>query len=62
MTEQEAPRHAEALAHGMGIIIYVVRTRGGDFQPVQKPPEDCEIIATFAPPDSVHDGRQFDRD
>jgi hypothetical protein len=62
MTEQEAHRYAEAIAHGMGITLYVVRTREGDFQPVQRPPEDCEIIATFAPPDSVHDGRQSDRD
>jgi len=29
MTEQVAHRHAEALAHGMGITFYVVRTREG---------------------------------
>jgi hypothetical protein len=46
----------------MGITIYVVCTRKGDFQLVQQPPDDCEIIATFAPPDSVRDGRQFDGD
>jgi hypothetical protein len=62
MTEQEAHRYADALAHGMGITIYVVCTRKGDFRPAQQPPEDCEIIATFAPADSVRDGRQFDRD
>ena len=42
----------------MSITIYVVRTCEGDFLPVQQPPEDCEIITTYAPPDSV--GRQFD--
>jgi hypothetical protein len=41
MTEQEAHRHAEALAYGMGITIYVVRTRDGDVLPVQQPSEDC---------------------
>ena len=62
MTEQVAHRHAEALAHGMGITFYVVRTREGDFIPVQLPPEDCKIIATVEPPDSEREGRQFDRD
>ena len=58
MTEQKAHRHAEAIAHSIGITIYVVGTCEGDFLPVQQPPEDCEIITTYAPPDSV--GRQFD--
>jgi len=50
MIEQEAPRQAEAVAFGMGITIYVVRSREGDFLPVQEPPDDCEIVATVAPP------------
>ena len=61
MTEQAAHRHAEGLAHGMGITFYVVRTREGDFLPVQQPSEDCKIIAAVEPPDSAPDGRQFDR-
>jgi hypothetical protein len=50
MIEDEALRHAEALAHTMGISFYVVRNREGDFLPVQEPPEDCEIVATVVPP------------
>jgi hypothetical protein len=34
----------------MGITFHVVRTRLGDFLPVQTPLEDCEIVGTFGPP------------
>jgi hypothetical protein len=37
----------------MGITFYVVRNPEGDFLTVQNPPDDCEIIATATPPDSV---------
>ena len=53
MTEEQARRHAEALAFGMGITFYVVRSRDGDFLPVQLPSDDCEILATFEPRSSV---------
>jgi hypothetical protein len=62
MTEEQARRHAEAVAHSMGITFYVVRTPEGDFLAVQQPSDDCEIIATVSPPGSVHDGPQFDRE
>lgn len=55
MTEQEAREKAEGLAFAMGIRFYVVRSPEGDFQPVQTPSDDCEIIATVSPPNSVHD-------
>jgi hypothetical protein len=57
MTEEEARRHAEGLAQSMGITFHVVRTREGDFLPVQLPPEDSEIVATFEPPESEHNPR-----
>ena len=59
MTEEEARRHAKPVAQGMGITIYVVRRREGDFLPVQEPPDDCEIVATVTPP--VHKSA-FDRE
>lgn len=62
MIENEARRHADALAHAMGITFYVVRNREGDFAPVQEPPDDCEIVATVTPPASVHETPQFDRE
>jgi hypothetical protein len=62
MTEHEARRQAEAVADAMGITLYVVRNREGDFQPVQDPPNDCEIVATVAPPASVHETPHFDRE
>ncbi len=62
MTEEQACRHAEALAFGMGITFYVVRTGEGDFEPVQLPPDDCEIVATAEPPHSPHESPQFDRE
>jgi hypothetical protein len=62
VTEEEARRQAEALAHGMGITFYVVRNRQGDFLPVQEPPDDCEIVATITPPGSIHENLGFDRE
>jgi hypothetical protein len=50
--EEEARRHAEALAQSMGITFHVVRTPQGDLAPVQLPPEASEIVATFEPPES----------
>ena len=52
MTGDEARAQAEALAIGMGITFYVVRSREGDFLPVQMPPKDSEIIAAIDPPRS----------
>ena len=54
MTEEQVRSHAETLAISMGITFYVVRDREGDFLAVQTPPDDCEIVATIAPP-SGHD-------
>ena len=54
MTEQEARERAERLAFAMGITFYVVCSREGDFQPVQTPSDDCEVVATILPPTSVH--------
>jgi hypothetical protein len=54
MTEPEARRHAEALAHAMGITFYVVRSPEGDFLPVQEPSDNFEIVVTVTPPGSVH--------
>jgi hypothetical protein len=51
MTEEQARRQAEALGIAMGIPFYVVRNPEGDFLAVQTPPDDCEIVATVAPPD-----------
>jgi len=53
MTEEQARRHAEALALGMGITFYVVRSPDGRFLPVQLPSDDCEILATVEPPSGV---------
>ena len=55
MTEEEARRHAEALAIGMGITFYVVRNSEGDFSAVQTLPDNCEILATIDPPREVRD-------
>jgi hypothetical protein len=46
----------------MGITFYVVRNGAGDFSPVQQPADGCEIIATVAPPASVHETPHFDRE
>ena len=50
MTEEQAYANAEALAIAMGIIFYVVRSRGGDFSAVQTPAEGHEIVTTIEPP------------
>ena len=55
MTEEAAHRAAKALAVGMGITFYVVRSRYGRFFAVQMPLDDCEILATVKPPRSVYD-------
>ncbi len=55
-------RQGPRLRRGMGITFYVVRTREGDFEPVQLPPDDCEILATVEPPGSPHESPQFDRE
>ena len=55
MTEEQALSNAKALAQGMGITFYVVRSREGRVLPVQQPSEDCEILATIAPPSGRHD-------
>jgi len=52
MTEEKARSHAETLALAMGITFYVVRSREGQFQPVQMPPQDCDVVATVDPPSS----------
>jgi len=51
MTEEQARHHAEALAQGLGITFYVVRSREGRILPVQRPSDDCEILAEVTPPD-----------
>jgi hypothetical protein len=48
MTEEDARRHAEGLALSMGIAFHLVGTAEGDLTPAQLPPEDGEIVATFA--------------
>jgi hypothetical protein len=58
MTEERARHYAKALARGMGITFYVVRSREGRFLAVQIPSDDCKILATVAPPYSVHDSSQ----
>jgi hypothetical protein len=55
MTEERARANAKVLALGMGITFYVVRSREGRFLPVQLPSDDCEILASIAPPSSAHD-------
>jgi len=55
MTKERARHYAKALARGMGITFYVVRSRGGRFLAVQIPSDDCEILARITPPRSVHD-------
>ena len=43
MSEQAARRTAKALALGMGITFYVVRSRYGRFLAVQVPSDECQI-------------------
>jgi hypothetical protein len=53
MTEERARHNAKALADGLGITFYVVRSREGCFLTVQTPSGDCEILDTVTPPDRV---------
>ena len=62
MTEERARHYAEALAQGMGITFYVVRSRGGRFMAVQIPSDDCEILAKVTPPGNVKQTREFGHD
>jgi hypothetical protein len=55
VTEERARYYAKALARGMGIIFYAVRSREGLFLAVQIPSDDCEILAKATPPDSTQD-------
>src|SRR6516165_6985241 len=50
-----ARHYAKALAEGMGITFYVVRSREGGFLTVQISSNDCEILATVNPQISVND-------
>lgn len=59
MTEEKARYYAKALAQSMGITFYAVRSREGRYLSVQRPSDDCEILATAAPPDCVHDTPEF---
>ena len=55
MTEEQARTNDKALALGMGITFYVVRSREGRILPVQPPSDDCEVLASIAPPRDVHE-------
>ena len=55
MTEKAAHRIAKALARGMGITFYVVRSRYGRFMAVQVPLDGCQILATVPPPKSANE-------
>jgi hypothetical protein len=57
MSEEAAHRSAKALALGMGITFYVVRSSLGRFLAVQIPSDDCEILATVMPPKSMQGRR-----
>jgi hypothetical protein len=57
MSEEAARRTAKALARGMGITFYVVRSRYGRFLAVQVPSDDCKILARVTPPKSMQDRR-----
>ena len=59
MTEERACHYAKALAHNMDTTFYAVRSRGGRFLAVQIPSDDCEILATVMPPDSVNKDREL---
>ena len=50
MTEEEARLHAEGIAHGMGITVFVIRSHEGDYLLAQTPSDDCEIVERVAPP------------
>jgi hypothetical protein len=59
MTEERARHYAKVLARGMGVTFYAVRSRAGRFLAVQIPSDDCEILATVAPPRSMRDSPRF---
>jgi len=59
MTEERACHYAKALAHNIGTTFYAVRSREGRFLAVQIPSDDCEILATVMPPDSVNKDREL---
>ena len=59
MTQEKACHYAKVLAQGLGKTSYVVRSRAGRFLPVQKPTDDCEILATMMPPSSARKNLQF---
>jgi hypothetical protein len=61
MTEERARHYAEALAHSMGVIFYLVRSREGRFLAVQTS-HGCEVLATATPSNSVDEGPQFRRE
>jgi len=58
MTQERACYYAEELARNMGITFYVVRSREGRFMAVQIPSDDCEILATVAPPSGANETPQ----
>jgi len=62
MTEERAHHYAKALARGMGITFYAVRSREGRFLAVQIPSDDCEILATVMPSSGVNKSPQFRRE
>ena len=62
MTKERARHYAKALAQGMGITFYVVRSREGRFLAVQIPSDDCEVLATIAPPSGRDKRPQFRRE
>jgi hypothetical protein len=45
MTEEKARHYAKALAQGMWITFCAIRSSAGRFLPVQKPSDDCKILA-----------------
>jgi hypothetical protein len=51
--EEQASVNAEALAIAMGIPFYVVCDPEGDFQAVQTPSDDHQVVATFDPPRAI---------
>jgi hypothetical protein len=57
MTEERARYYAEKFALSLGVPFYVVRSRKDQLYAVQVPSDDCEVLATFAPPTRVQDQR-----
>jgi hypothetical protein len=52
MTEEQARSPPKRSRSDGGIPFYVVRSAAGRVLPVQRPTDDCEILATIAPPSS----------